>query len=151
MKGSIIPININEPAEIEFVCRNHLETPAIWISDYRVSDKDLQDNIENFLKSAKQDKLIVLTARAGSDIIGFIWAEVSFENLEIINIISLWTEPRFRNQGIATDLKRELEIVAKDKGFKKIRTNVYTPNMAMLDLNLKLGYKIIRYDLEKVL
>lgn len=151
IKLSIIPININEPKEIEFVCRHHLETPAIWISDYSFSEKELQDTQEEFIRSAKQDHLFVLTAREGSDIIGFIWGEVTLGKPDLIYIISLWTAPKFRNQGIATALKQELEIVAKDKGFKKIRTNVYSSNKSMLDLNLKLGYKIVRYDLEKEL
>ncbi|NOR44808.1 MAG: GNAT family N-acetyltransferase [Candidatus Delongbacteria bacterium] len=148
---SIIPININEPADVEFVCRRHLETPAIWINDYSFSEKELQDTQEEFIRSAKQDHLFVLTARSGSNIIGFIWGEVTLGKPDSIYIISLWTAPEFRKQGVATALKQELEKVAKDKGFKKIRTNVYSSNKTILDLNLKLGYKIVRYDLEKEL
>jgi len=36
-----------------------------------------------------------------------------------------------------------------NKSYTKIKTNVYAPNSSMLDLNLKLGCKIVRYDSEK--
>ncbi|MBN2857458.1 MAG: GNAT family N-acetyltransferase, partial [Candidatus Delongbacteria bacterium] len=70
---------------------------------------------------------------------------------ETAEIISLWVAPEFRKKGIATVLKNRIEKVAIDKGVKRIRTNVYSPNSTMLNLNLKLGYKITRYDLEKEL
>jgi ribosomal protein S18 acetylase RimI-like enzyme len=63
----------------------------------------------------------------------------------------LWISPEFRKKGIATELKKKIEKIAIDRGVKKIRTNVYSSNKTMLDLNLKLGYEITRYDLEKKL
>lgn len=146
---TITPFDTNDTDEVEFICRRHLETPSIWIPDYHFSEKELQETKSMFVQAAKQNILFGLTAKTETEIIGFIWAEKILEKPETVNIISLWTAPDFRKQGVATALKQELEKVVKAKGLKKIRTSVYSPNSAMLEMNLKLGYKIIRYDLEK--
>ena len=146
---SINLFNFNNDNEVEFICRRHLETPGIWIKDYSYSKEELKETELTFKENGQKDILIGLSAKLDTAIVGFIWAEKAIKKPDTVSIISLWTDPEFRKQGIATALKLELENVAKDKGIKKIRTNVYSSNKSMLDLNLKLGYKITRYDLEK--
>ena len=146
---SINPFNFNDNSEVEFICRRHLETPGIWIKDYSYSKEELKETELMFKENGQKNILIGLTARSDTAIIGFIWVEKVIEKPDTVSIISLWTDPKFRKQGIATALKIELEKIAKSNGVKKIKTNVYSPNSSMLEMNLKLGYKIIRYDLEK--
>lgn len=146
---TIIPFDSNNTVEVEFICRRHLETPSIWIKDYSYSEEELNETKVTLKESGQKGLLLGLTAKTDTDIIGFIWAEKVIKRSDTVKIISLWTAPDFRKQGIATALKLELEKVVKAMGFKKIKTNVYSPNSAMLEMNLKLGYKIIRYDLEK--
>ena len=148
---AINPVDTNDIDEVEFICRKHLETPVLWNKNYVLSEEEMIETKTNFIEAGEKNILSGLTVKIDNKIIGFIWFEILLKNPEIAEIISLWIDPEFRKQGIATALKQELEIVAKDKGFKKIRTNVYSSNKSMLDLNLKLGYKIIRYDLEKEL
>jgi len=51
--------------------------------------------------------------KAETEIIGFIWAKKIIDQPNSLYIMSLWTEPVYRKQGIATMLKQELENVAK--------------------------------------
>jgi len=147
----ISPFDFSDISEIEFICRRHLETPGIWIADYSYSQAELLEEINRIEKIYDKNGLVTLIAKTKSEIIGFIWAEKIIDQPNSLYITSLWTAPDYRKQGIATMLKLELENIAKIKGYTKIKTNVYTPNTSMLYLNLKLGYNIVSYDLEKSL
>jgi len=148
---SIAPINTNDIAEVEFICLRHIETPALWIENYSFSEEELNEIRTDFLKAIDRNILFGLTAKTEKGIIGFIWAELLPKRPDVAEIFSLWISPEFRKKGIATELKNKIEKIAIDRGVKKIRTNVYSSNKTMLDFNLKLGYKITRYDLEKEL
>lgn len=144
-------VDINNPVDVQFICRQHLKIPEIWIPDYTFTTEELVEEQTRFNNDYREGKLICLIARVEQQIIGFIWAENSNREKGLVTIMSLWTAPEFRRQGVATLLKQELETAAKSQGYQKIRTSVYAPNNKMLDLNLKLGYQIKRYTLEKVL
>lgn len=147
----IKPVDTGNHDEVQFICRQHLTIPEIWILNYSFTEQELQEEVQRFKDSDCKGELICLTAKAGEQIIGYIWAEKSVRDRDLVTIMSLWTAPEFRSKGIATALKQELDRVAQKHGFKKIRTSVYAPNQKMLDLNLKLGYQIVRYTLEKKL
>ncbi|MBN1970003.1 MAG: GNAT family N-acetyltransferase [Candidatus Delongbacteria bacterium] len=135
--------------EIRFICEKHLETPSLWIEGYSFTDEEVLDEITRFVNIFNKGKMVTFIATHNNKIIGFVWAEFVDNDPEDSKIISLWVDPDYRNQGIATKLKKKLEENLKISGVKKLRTNVYAPNKQMLDLNLKLGYRIIRYDMLK--
>ena len=65
--------------------------------------------------------------------------------------MSLWTEEKFRGQGIATQLKQEMENWAKKNHIKRIDTTINMKNTKMLSINEKMGYEIKYLRMEKII
>lgn len=59
-------------------------------------------------------------------------------------MFQLWVAPALRRQGIATRLKLQVEQEARQRGIHMIYTHTETRNQHVIDMNLKLGYQIIR-------
>ena len=72
--------------------------------------------------------------------VGFIWAYRKSDDDKNVMIMSLHVEPEYRNQGIASQLKQNLESWCKEIGVQSVETTVHFDNKNMLELNLKLGY-----------
>ncbi len=63
---------------------------------------------------------------------------------QFCEVFNLWVDPSFRRQGLATQLKKQLEIESQNRAIKAIYTHTETTNTHVIDLNLKLGYKEVR-------
>ena len=59
-------------------------------------------------------------------------------------VFNLWVDPMFRRQGLATQLKKQLEIESRNRSINAVYTHTETTNLHVIDLNLKLGYEEIR-------
>ncbi len=91
-----------------------------------------------------------LTAKKGSEIIGFIIVQVDLEeDTQYGHIITINVKPSYRRKGIATKLLQEIESILKQKGIIESRLEVREDNNAALKLYQKFGYlkvsKLERY------
>jgi ribosomal protein S18 acetylase RimI-like enzyme len=59
-------------------------------------------------------------------------------------IFQLWVAPAYRRQGIATRLKRQIEEEARQRSVGMIYTHTEAQNEHVIELNRKLGYRIVR-------
>lgn len=66
-------------------------------------------------------------------------------------IFTLWTDPKFRGNGIATELKKRGEVWAKLEGCSLMVTNVHLNNTQMLNLNKIFGFGIVQHAMRKKL
>ncbi len=61
-----------------------------------------------------------------------------------VEIFQLWVEPEYRRMGLATQLKRHIEIEAARQGIGMIYTHTREVNFHVLELNRRLGYEVVR-------
>jgi len=66
------------------------------------------------------------------------------ENGRFTEVYQLWVDPEFRGQGLATNLKRHIEIESLRRSVTMIYTYTEEVNSHVIDLNLKLGYREVR-------
>jgi len=66
------------------------------------------------------------------------------EDGRFCEIFNLWVDPRYRRKGVATLLKRHAEKVSREHGYSMIYTHTEVKNSHVVQLNLNLGYRIIR-------
>lgn len=59
-------------------------------------------------------------------------------------VFQLWVDPGRRRRGWASALKRHLEAETRRRGLGAIYTHTLERNVAVVELNLKLGYHIVR-------
>jgi len=59
-------------------------------------------------------------------------------------VFQLWVNPKYRRRGLATRLKQQLELAARERGIKLIYTHTAAKNQHVINLNQKLGYREIR-------
>jgi ribosomal protein S18 acetylase RimI-like enzyme len=60
-------------------------------------------------------------------------------------VFQLWVDPAYRRRGIATDLKRRIEVDGRTHGAKFLYTHTRASNQYVVTLNLKLGYTEVRH------
>ncbi len=122
------------------IARWHNLTPNLWISNYKASDKDIDETV-NIIKSTRNEDLFLAVAEDDqNNVRGFIWAYKSERVQDSVMILSLYTEEDHRGQGVATNLKSLLEEWCKLEGIRTIETTVHYKNSSMIALNQKLGY-----------
>ncbi|WP_051236954.1 GNAT family N-acetyltransferase [Paenibacillus pinihumi] len=66
------------------------------------------------------------------------------EDGRFVQIFQLWVAPEYRRSGIATKLKIKLEELAKTNEVNLIYTHTEETNKHVIELNEKLGYRIVR-------
>ena len=141
-----------DPAAFRFMAEVHESLPAAWIDDYVVEPGAVEQSSARLAEKHKTGEIACLVAEKNGEIIGFVWAEVHEQEKEVLNIFSLWTNPQYRGQGIATKLKLMLENWAKaETSAKKIVTTVSARNRNMVQLNQRLGYEIVSHKMIKQL
>jgi ribosomal protein S18 acetylase RimI-like enzyme len=59
-------------------------------------------------------------------------------------IFQLWVDPAHRRRGVATALKRALEVAARARGAGLVYTHTEARNAHVLALNARLGYREVR-------
>jgi len=86
---------------------------------------------------------IPLVAKIGSDIAGFIIAQVETGNAEFGHVVTLNVAPRFRRKNVATKLLGEMERQLKQRGITECRLEVKEDNHSAIGLYLKFGYSAV--------
>jgi ribosomal-protein-alanine acetyltransferase len=87
---------------------------------------------------------ITLVAKAGSDIAGFIIAQIEIENNILFgHIITINVAPPYRRKKIASKMLKEIEDILKQKGMSECHLEVREDNTAALKLYLSNGYQKI--------
>ena len=148
--SEIKELNCTNLKELAHIVKIHNEIPALWVEDFIINQDEIEEDKKR-LRSKIQSKIVIcFFIKDNDDIISFIWAEISELSTEILEIISLWTNIRYRNNGFATLLKNHLEKWArKQNKLKKIRSTVSTKNQTMFKLNKDLDYKVTSYNMTK--
>lgn len=119
----------------------HNLTPMLWNPNYKVNDAILKETIERIAKTNQDDLFITLARTYQNAICGFVWAYKQDKPENSAMIKSLYVDERYRNLGIATQLKVLLEKWCVEKGLNIIQTTVHFKNKKMINLNEKLGYE----------
>ena len=85
---------------------------------------------------------VALVARANSDIVGFIIAQVDLENERVFgHIITLNVPPAYRRKGVGSKMLREIETILKQKGITECQLEVREDNSAAIKLYQNSGYQ----------
>ena len=115
-----------------------------------VDDENLQVYIRDFGKSPDD---YCLVAEADDKIVGAIWSRIMNDYGHIADdvpsiAISLYKE--YRNQGLGTDLLKQMLDLLKDEGYMSVSLSVQKANYAM-KMYQKAGFKILSDDGEEVI
>jgi len=66
------------------------------------------------------------------------------EDGRFCEIFNLWVDPAYRRRGLATRLKLAAEEEARRRGIQMMYTHTEASNRHVIELNLKLGYQVVR-------
>ncbi len=151
----IIQLNHTNLKELSQIVKIHNEIPALWVENYIVNEKEIEEDTEKLLIKLKEETafcFMIKDENNNDSIISFIWVEIDTYSKDTLEIISLWTDKNYRKQGFAYLLKGNLENWAKKNGrFNKVRTTVNIKNQRMIELNKKLNYNVTSYTMTKIL
>lgn len=139
-------------AAFMFIAEVHESLPAAWVNSYVVEAEEVEKSLARLVEKHKRAEIVCFVAEKDGEIVAFVWGEVSEQDNKALDIISLWTKPEHRGKGLATQLKLMLEAWAKtERKAEKIVTTVSAANGGMVQLNLKLGYKVAYHRMIKEL
>jgi GNAT superfamily N-acetyltransferase len=126
--------------ELQYIAEIDSRIPLEFDSHFHWTESHVQKRISDY-KLLKTSDFIHVAISEGK-IVGFhIIKESEYGSSTMGNTVTLWTDPKFRKQGIATKLK-ELGIEwAKKRKVKFVQTAVHVNNKVMLDLNKKLDFE----------
>lgn len=140
----------NDLKEFKFIAEIHESLPGAWVDNYNIDIEEVKKTIKRLIEKHKINDIFCYIVENNNEIISFIWAEVNDIDKGTIDIFSLWTDEKYRGQGIALNLKIELEKwVKSETSAKNIATTVSSKNRNMIDLNKKLGYEIMYHKMVK--
>jgi ribosomal protein S18 acetylase RimI-like enzyme len=91
-----------------------------------------------------RNRLHELPTEANLFIFRYLGTELFPEDGRFCEVFNLWVHPSHRRRGLATCLKFEIEAEAKRGEIRMIYTHTEAANRHVIDLNLKLGYQIVR-------
>jgi GNAT superfamily N-acetyltransferase len=135
-------INSDASEEREFF------TNAFAASTHTDPDKMSAENLEKIKTALQKIKAgekghVCIMAKDSNRLFGLIWlkpAQGAREPVEVAYIENLYVDPAYRARGIALQLKKRGEDLAREQGFTFLESRVRTDNEKMLNLNRKLGY-----------
>lgn len=141
----------NNKEEIVSIASTDAKIPLDFDKDYFYEPAFLESRI-NFFKELKKEDFFEVAIHENK-IVAFHVVQKTpfFGNLEIASVITLWVDPDYRRQGIATELKKRGENWARNAGLEYIQTSVHESNMAMFELNQAQGYEVVQIKLRKKL
>lgn len=152
--------------DLDFMIKIDLKDEGVTTSDILMTEEELKEHSSKILKfvteqdrgafifedekTGKRTGLIMysIVNRDGK----FPWKTI-FHELDrslfqedgrFVEIFQLWVAPEYRRSGIATKLKLKLEELAKKNDVNLIYTHTEERNKHVVELNEKLGYRIVR-------
>ena len=134
-------------SELQFIAEIDSRIPLEFDSHFHWTESHVQKRLGDYKLLKSSDFLHVATAEG--KVIGFhIVKEADYGSHTMGNVVTLWTDPMYRKQGVATKLKEFAVEWAKKRKVKFIQTAVHVNNKAMLDLNKKFefedSYRLLR-------
>lgn len=139
-----------DEAELRFIANHDSRVPLEYDPEYRVTEKSIQDRID-FYKRAIKPSDFFGAAVFENRVVGFhiVLKRPHPPDLFAGDIVTLWTDPDFRGQGIATELKKRGELWASASGITYLFTGVHPQNAAMLAINKREGFVTDQINLRK--
>jgi GNAT superfamily N-acetyltransferase len=127
-------------SEFQYIAEIDSRIPLEFDSHFHWTEAHVQKRLADYKLLKATDFIHV--AIADGKIVGFhILKEAEYGSSTMGNVVTLWTDPKFRKKGIATKLKELATDWAKKRKVKFIQTAVHVNNKAMLDLNKKLNFE----------
>jgi len=114
----------------------HNWVPKIWMDIDPPTESEIQTTLSKMMTNKCYIRIV--QEQHSNTLIGFVWAEVFDDH---VMIISLYVKKAYRNQGIASQLKKDLETWCLNQEIYTIKTTVSYKNTNMLKLNMDLGYE----------
>ncbi|MEM2868153.1 MAG: GNAT family protein [Candidatus Bathyarchaeia archaeon] len=143
----IINVKVNPLGEEEIRAIVEIERhPSVrgWLTDYGEEsfEEELKGYIEFFRNIKKNDKVEVLVAKMGGQIVGFLalWRMENYD--EDTRSIGVSVHPNYWGRGIATALIKETIGLARKMGVKRIIIETLEENYAMRRVAEKTGFKL---------
>ncbi|WP_414055901.1 GNAT family N-acetyltransferase [Macrococcus equi] len=132
-------LSIDETDYIKSIANIHEHIPTIYDTGKKVTSLEISLRYESIrlLMHHRGDQIIII--EDNRQLCAFIWFSLN----DSLHIKSTYVCKQFRNKGFATQLKVQVERIAKSKNIKQIFCDVDRRNEPMRQLNLKLGYKSI--------
>ncbi len=119
----------------EQIAKQHAAIGAMFGSEYSPTTEVIKKFFNELVEIHHTKQSFCMIAEDCGNLISYIWAH---KKNKVLNIYSLWTKENFRGQGIATQLKKEMEKWAKDHKITRIDTTISIENKKMLEINEKL-------------
>lgn len=128
---------VTETELLSEIAALHERIPESYLKGYSASTLDIALRFESMqlLMQHKGDRIVVVERE--QQLYGFIWFNVS----DVIHIKSTYVKENYRQQGLATKLKRYIEEIALANKITRIVSDVNPNNTPMVQLNEKLGYQ----------
>ncbi len=119
-----------------------------YINDFRIGVWVYEDRISSCLVGLIICRFRNLLNEPSTDanlfLLKYLERDIFPENGRFTELYQLWVDPEFRRQGLATNLKRHIEIESLRRSVNMIYTHTEEVNSHVIDLNLKLGYREVR-------
>lgn len=142
----------NSPDDVATVARLHCAAPLDWDPGHTYSDSMLEKVANRLNGSDGSINFVMLARNEAGDIVAFHWVQAKpGEDKPHAQVVGLWVQPGYRKQGIATRLKSQGEAWCLEQGITELRTNVYTVNETMVELNRRLGFEVAMLGMVKKL
>ncbi|WP_414043812.1 GNAT family N-acetyltransferase [Macrococcus sp. EM39E] len=125
-----------ETEVLKKIARIHELMPKAYDKKYSATELDIKLRYESMslLMMHRNDQILLI--EDDNTLCAFLWYHIG----DVVHIKSTYVDPKFRNLGLATQLKRQIEIIAKENHINTIYSDVHPSNIAMIRLNGKLGY-----------
>lgn len=108
-------------------------------------------NYEDFLHEVSDDDKAWFVAEYDGNIVGAVLSYITADRFNQIfcYVDSLYVEPQFRNQGVASKLMSLVEDFSKKNGVNSLQLNVWVQNVAGMQFYKKLGLEPTNCKFEK--
>nr|WP_263314075.1 GNAT family N-acetyltransferase [Mammaliicoccus sp. Marseille-Q6498] len=105
---------------------------------------------EAIKRSLQYEKSALVGAFNNEECVGFIWAKYD-DSSKTAKIYNLFVSENYRNKGIATNLKQEIESWAVKMGAHTIVSTVDVRNVNMIHINESMDYEVEKIIMRKKL
>ena len=156
---------MSDRVEISELCAEDVDEALkqLWMGAIRegsLSVLPTEENADKWIKLVRdglsKGRDLLLTAKAGSKTVGYVYANVSQESFfersgSFCFLNDMYVVPEFRGRGIGTRLVSKCLALMKARGFKAVRLNVLPSNEIALRLYEKFGFEIFMYGMRLAL
>lgn len=146
------------PIEKESRIHHKKITPKKYalLNKSNLTKRDRKDFVQGFKDYLKDKKTVSFLVEKNGVVVGYIHARIgrwgwSDKPPKIVKIDDLGVLAKYRRQGIAKKLIREVEKFTKSKGVKYIYFNVWKSNVPAVELYSKLKYYKFMMEMVKKL